>query len=85
MPKLDFHQIGTSNNISGVHYDEDSQVLTVQFKNGGVYSYKDVTPDHFDGIKSAESAGRYFHQHLRHGGYAFSKLAKEDYDPSEES
>lgn len=56
----------TSSNLESVGYDPETRLLAVKFKRGGaVYHYEDVDPHHFDAIQQAESAGKYFHEHLR--------------------
>lgn len=62
-----------SSNLEACHYDEGSQTLTVKFKNGGTYSYGGVVKEHYDGLMSAESAGKYLYGTIR-GRYKHSKL-----------
>lgn len=57
--------IASSSNIQGVAYNDDTQVLTVQFKSGGTYTYDGVSSEKADGFSSAESAGKYLHQNLK--------------------
>lgn len=54
-----------SSNLSGVHYDPDTQVLTVEFKNGGQYSYADVPQDEYDSLMGAGSKGSYFNNYIK--------------------
>lgn len=54
-----------SSNLSGVHYDDATQTLTVEFASGGRYSYGGVAREHYDGLLNAESHGKYFHKHIR--------------------
>ena len=70
--KMEFKPL-TSSNIDGCHYDEKTQTLTVKFKNGGMYSYGGVVKDHYDGLMSAESAGKYLHSTIK-GRYKHSKV-----------
>ncbi len=72
MAELKFTPLKSSN-IESYHYDEDTQTLTVRFKSGGQYAYGGVARDHADGLSQAESAGKYFHQHIKGGGYKFTK------------
>lgn len=48
-----------SSNIESVGHDGDA--LYVKFKDGGLYRYDGALRDHFDALRSAVSAGRYFH------------------------
>ena len=54
-----------SSNLSGVHYDDETNTLTVEFKSGGRYAYGGVPREHYDGLLGAESHGSYFHKHIR--------------------
>ena len=62
-----------SSNIEGCHYDEESQTLTVKFKNGGRYSYGGVVKEHYDGLMGAESAGKYLTATIK-GAYKHKRL-----------
>lgn len=63
----------SSSNISAIGYDEDSQVLEVEFINGGVYSYSGVPSGEYDGFANADSKGKYFHANIK-DRYPFIKL-----------
>lgn len=64
-----------SSNIAAVRYDEDTQRLEVDFKNGGAtYEYYKVPKDVAEGFEKAESAGKYFHANIVKGGYEYKKL-----------
>lgn len=52
-----------SSNLAAVGFE--SGTLRVEFKNGGVYEYPNTPELHFQGLITAESAGKYFAQHLR--------------------
>lgn len=54
-----------SSNLSAVGYDPASQVLTVQFRNGSEYRYRNVPPELHVGLMAAESKGSYFAQHVK--------------------
>lgn len=49
-----------SSMIDQMGYNKESKELMVQFVNGGIYSYKDVPEKVFEGLKKAESKGKYF-------------------------
>jgi len=60
-----------SSNIAGFSYGEDNQVLTVEFKNGTRYEYYDVQPHIFEGMKVADSKGKYINAEIKgHHRYA---------------
>lgn len=54
-----------SRSITAAGYDEASQTLSVQFKSGAVYQYKDVPRETFDAFMAAESKGRFFQESVR--------------------
>jgi hypothetical protein len=54
-----------SSNIAGFGYDEESRVLSIEFKNGGRYNYYDVPCPVFDEMKRAPSKGRFHAHHIR--------------------
>ena len=54
-----------SSSLAGFDYDKDKLVLTVEFKNGGRYSYFDVPEVVFERMKTAQSRGQFLAQTLR--------------------
>ena len=52
-----------SSNLAAVGTKDE--FLIVQFKNGDLYRYPNLAQE-FDSLKTAESAGKYFHQEIRH-------------------
>ena len=65
-----------SSNLDVFWYNKDTKVLTIEFKNGTAYEYSNVSPKVFEGLKTAESQGRYFHKNIR-GVFLHKKLKKE--------
>ena len=63
----------TSSNISGLRYESGSLTLEVSFLNGGVYQYYDVPINVWNGMKSAESQGKYLHEFIK-GHFRYSKV-----------
>ncbi|GGH40671.1 KTSC domain-containing protein [Microbacterium album] len=51
--------------IAAAGYDADTAVLELQFTSGEVYRYYAVPPSVYRALRSAESAGRYFTEHIR--------------------
>lgn len=49
-----------SSMFSAHHYDPDSRIMTLQFKNGAVHQYEDVPAEKNDAFLGNESKGRYF-------------------------
>jgi KTSC domain len=60
-----------SSNLSAMRYDEETRLLQIRFHSGRSYDYKDVPADVADGLKQADSAGRYFNSSIK-GVYAES-------------
>jgi hypothetical protein len=54
-----------SSTIASVGYDEDREVLEVEFMSGAVYRYLGVSEDAFDRFLAAPSKGTYFNRHIR--------------------
>jgi len=54
-----------SSNLSKVGYDEEQQLLVVEFHSGASWKYSDVTRTEYDALMSAPSIGSHFHTHIR--------------------
>lgn len=63
----------SSSNISAIGYDEESQVLEVEFNNGAVYAYTGVPLGEYEGFMNADSKGKYLHANIKNS-YSFMKL-----------
>ena len=63
----------SSSDIASIGYDEDSQILEIEFNNGSVYQYSSVPTGEHDGIMNAGSKGKYFHANIKNR-YSFVKL-----------
>jgi len=61
-----------SSNVVGFSYDEATQVLTVEFNSGSRYDYYDVPERLFEGMKSADSKGRYLNAEIK-GHYRYAR------------
>lgn len=62
-----------SSNIASVGYDTDSQTLEIEFNNGTIYQYFDVSEQVFNELKSAGSAGGYLASNIK-GKYRYSRV-----------
>lgn len=51
--------------IASAGYDSDLAVLELEFTSGEVYRYYAVPPSVHRGLVGAESAGRFFREHIR--------------------
>jgi hypothetical protein len=54
-----------SSNLEAESYDAANQELVIRFKNGTAYKYFNVSPDLYREFKEADSAGSFFHLHIR--------------------
>ncbi|MBU4502190.1 MAG: KTSC domain-containing protein [Nanoarchaeota archaeon] len=64
----------SSSDLMSVGYEEESQILEIEFLKGGIYQYYGVPVGIYDGLMSAGSKGSYFHQNIRKGGYSCVKV-----------
>lgn len=62
-----------SSNISSIGYDPDTQVLEVEFLNGGVYEYFDVPPDIHQTLMDSGSKGRALNEFVK-GTYDYNRI-----------
>lgn len=63
----------SSSNIASIGYDEDNQILEIEFNDGSVYQYSGVPSNEHDGIMNADSMGKYLHANIKKR-YSFVKL-----------
>ncbi|QPE05515.1 KTSC domain-containing protein [Microbacterium schleiferi] len=63
----------TSSNLSSVGYDESSQTLEVEFKNGNIYQYFDVPSSEHIELMRSDSVGTYFSANIR-TAYRYTRL-----------
>lgn len=66
-------QAVSSNNIASIGYDEPTQVLEVEFLNGGIYHYLNVPSVVYDALMAAPSHGTYLNAYVK-GQYPYQKL-----------
>lgn len=62
-----------SSNIARFGYDQASQVLFVEFKNGSLYQYFDVPEQVFQQMTSAPSKGQFLAQVIK-GTYRYARV-----------
>jgi len=62
-----------SSNLASIGFDEDNNVLEVEFLNGSVYQYLDVPRWVYDDMMLAESSGKFFNTEIR-PSYAFNRV-----------
>lgn len=66
-------QTPNSSNVAGFEYDSEAQILTVEFKNGARYNYYDVPDTIADGMRSADSHGKYLARSVK-GNYRYARV-----------
>lgn len=66
-------EVKDSSTIKNYTYDTAESVLSVEFKNGGVYRYLDVPKSIVDELDIAESKGKYHAEFIR-GEFEYEKL-----------
>lgn len=54
-----------STSLRSVGYDPRSRILEVEFRNGSVYQYAEVSAERHRRLLRAESLGAYFNRHIR--------------------
>jgi KTSC domain len=59
--------------IAAVGYDPFTHTLTVEFKRGGKYLYRGVSPEVYDDFMAAESIGKFFLSKIK-GSFDWEKL-----------
>jgi len=64
-----------SSNLVSVGYDPLTMTLEVEFHNGSIYQYRNVLPEIYKGLVKASSVGAFFHEHIKKGGYPYTKLS----------
>lgn len=62
-----------SSNLAGIGYNRGARVLEIEFRSGGIYRYREVPAEIYEGLLNAESKGGYFVRHIR-GRYEFRRM-----------
>ena len=55
----------SSTSLRSVGYNEEQQILELEFVYGGVYQYLDVPLEEYVALMSADSKGSYFTHNIR--------------------
>ena len=63
----------SSSSIATIRYDIETQVLEVEYHNGGVYQYQGVPQETFEEFKNSSSKGNFLNQRIRKF-YPFNKV-----------
>jgi hypothetical protein len=62
-----------STNVSSIGYDESSQTLEVEFRNGSIYQYFNLPPAMYEQFRTAPSKGVFLNTYIRNA-YPFSRV-----------
>ena len=62
-----FNVIGNidSSCIDHIDYDSETLDMSIGFKQGNIYAYKNVPNSVFEGLMNAKSKGKYFHENIK--------------------
>lgn len=55
----------TSSYLNTIGYDEHTMTLEIEFAGGKTFQYLRVPIDKFDGLRAADSKGRYFRKEIK--------------------
>lgn len=64
----------SSSNIASIGYDPGTQTLEVEFLDGSVYQYHNVSLSVYESLMSASSHGHYLDTYVKKRGYRYSKV-----------
>lgn len=63
----------SSSNIASVGYDAASETLEIEFMNGSVYQYYNVSQSIYDAFVAASSAGQFFAYQIKNA-FPYSRV-----------
>ena len=43
-----------SSNLASIGYDEENEILEIEFNHGGIYQYSDVPKDEYESLMNAD-------------------------------
>jgi len=62
-----------SSNLASIGYDEENEILEIEFNHGGIYQYFDVPKEEYEALMNADSHGKYFVANIRED-YEYEKI-----------
>ncbi len=62
-----------SSMLARIRYDQDTMTLEVEFQGGRVYQHFDVPLQIFEGLRDADSHGKFFHAQIK-GHYRYARV-----------
>jgi hypothetical protein len=66
-----------SSMANAIGYDEESQVLQIEFASGAIYQYSGVEPETWEELHDTDSIGRYYNAEIK-GNYQCDRIYTED-------
>jgi len=63
----------SSSNIKSIGYESNSETLEIEFRDGGIYQYFNVTSNIYEELISASSIGSFFHKYIKEN-YNWKKI-----------
>jgi len=63
--KIRFYKFIDSSVLHSCAWSDDQEALIIVFNSGAVWLYSDATVEHFEALKKAQSAGKYFNTNIR--------------------
>jgi hypothetical protein len=63
----------SSTNIVSIGYDEPTETLEVEFSNGSIYQYYNVSSGLFQQLQQASSKGQFLNAYIRNS-YPYSRV-----------
>ncbi|MFA5257662.1 MAG: KTSC domain-containing protein [Opitutales bacterium] len=60
--------------FNSVGYDPATRTLEVEFLQGDIYQYYDISEFIYRGLMSAHSRGSFFYSNIKGAGFNFSKI-----------
>lgn len=68
-----FRQPVTSSNIRSIGYEDEPNILEIEFHSGGIYQYFEVPKSVYEALMGASSHGSFFHKNIRNK-YRYTKI-----------
>lgn len=73
LDSVDFISTPDSTAFCQIGYDSANHILVVEFRESGLYRYLDVPPFVWSALRSADSKGGYYNEHIK-GQYDCEKI-----------
>lgn len=54
-----------SSMANAMGYDQERQILQIEFASGAIYQYADVEPETWDSLQDSDSTGKFFNSHIK--------------------